>query len=202
MGTKPCTLRDNADMAVYFTSDTHFSHANIIRLCNRPFADVDEMDEAIMERWNATVTSADTVYHLGDVALGQLSQSLPKVGLLRGHKILVVGNHDRPFPALKGRNRRDEYEAVFDEIIGEHGTTVDLGDISFRVSHFPYAGDSHGADRYLEFRPRDEGLALICGHVHNKWRTEMRQFNVGVDVNDFRPVHEDAIVDWAKSLSS
>ncbi|MEJ7707010.1 MAG: hypothetical protein WKF82_06805 [Nocardioidaceae bacterium] len=67
-------------MAVYFTSDTHFSHANIIRLCNRPFADVDEMDEAIIERWNATVTSADTVYHLGDVALGQLSQSLPKVG--------------------------------------------------------------------------------------------------------------------------
>jgi calcineurin-like phosphoesterase family protein len=53
-------------MAVFFTSDTHFGHAAVIRSCERPFASADEMDEALIARWNARIKPGDTVYHLGD----------------------------------------------------------------------------------------------------------------------------------------
>jgi calcineurin-like phosphoesterase family protein len=58
-------------MATWWTSDTHFSHVNIIRYCDRPFATVDEMNAEMIARWNDTVAPADDVWHLGDLALGQ-----------------------------------------------------------------------------------------------------------------------------------
>ena len=53
-------------MRVFLTSDTHFGHSNVIKYCNRPFQDRDEMDKAIIKNWNETVTSEDKVFHLGD----------------------------------------------------------------------------------------------------------------------------------------
>jgi calcineurin-like phosphoesterase family protein len=53
-------------MAIFFTGCTHFGHANIIKLAQRPFASIEEMNEVLVERWNSTVGSDDTVYHLGD----------------------------------------------------------------------------------------------------------------------------------------
>ncbi|WP_258934193.1 hypothetical protein [Nesterenkonia pannonica] len=52
-------------MTTFFTSDHHFGHANIIRYCDRPFADVAEMDEAMIDRWNETVSPDDEVWVLG-----------------------------------------------------------------------------------------------------------------------------------------
>lgn len=54
----------------FFTSDTHFGHANIINLCNRPFKDVNHMNNMLVENWNSVVSDDDTVFHLGDFALG------------------------------------------------------------------------------------------------------------------------------------
>ena len=54
----------------FFTSDTHFGHANIINLCNRPFKDVNHMNDMLVENWNSVVSDDDTVFHLGDFALG------------------------------------------------------------------------------------------------------------------------------------
>ena len=51
---------------LYFSSDHHFFHANVIRYCNRPFGSVQEMNEALILNWNKTVTNDDIVYHLGD----------------------------------------------------------------------------------------------------------------------------------------
>jgi calcineurin-like phosphoesterase family protein len=56
---------------VFFTSDTHFNHANIISYCSRPFSSADEMNREIIARWNAVVGPEDTVYHLGDFAMGR-----------------------------------------------------------------------------------------------------------------------------------
>lgn len=55
---------------VFFTSDTHFYHGNIIRFCNRPFKDVEVMNETIISNWNNTVGQDDIVFHLGDFCLG------------------------------------------------------------------------------------------------------------------------------------
>lgn len=54
---------------IYFTSDTHFFHNNIIKACNRPFASVEEMNDGLIKNWNNTVSPKDTIYHLGDCAL-------------------------------------------------------------------------------------------------------------------------------------
>ena len=73
-------------MSLYLTSDTHFGHRNIIGYCNRPYTDVDEMEGALVERWNDTVRPTDEIWHLGDVAMGKLEQTLQIVRRLHGRK--------------------------------------------------------------------------------------------------------------------
>jgi calcineurin-like phosphoesterase family protein len=79
---------------IYFTSDTHFGHHNIIKYCDRPFEDVDHMNEELVKRWNAVVSPDDEVYHLGDFCMGKKSR--PKMWLprLNGTIHLIRGNHD------------------------------------------------------------------------------------------------------------
>ena len=60
----------------YFTSDLHFGHSNIIKLCNRPFADVESMDAALIENWNKKVKKNDTVYVLGDIVWDKKARRL------------------------------------------------------------------------------------------------------------------------------
>jgi len=190
-------------MARFFTSDTHFGHQRIIELCERPFSSVEEMNEVMIDNWNSVVKPDDVVIHLGDVALGKIADSLPLVGRLNGYKVLVPGNHDRVFSGEKPKMRErfvPEYLKVFDKIQKEI-VWVSKDDKPYALaSHFPYSGDSHGIDRHVDKRPLDNGLPLIHGHVHDSWKHNGRQFNVGVDVNDFRPVSEDEILDWIGSL--
>ena len=79
---------------IYFIADTHFNHVNIIKYCNRPFKNTDEMNEYIIKRWNSIVKETDTVYHLGDVGFGSLQEVKSLVERLNGRKILLRGNHD------------------------------------------------------------------------------------------------------------
>lgn len=83
-------------MAVFFTSDTHWGHAAIIRYCKRPFANVRDMDEAMIANWNAVVRHDDNVvWHLGDFAHGADAKHVRSVfRRLNGRKMLVIGNHD------------------------------------------------------------------------------------------------------------
>ncbi len=83
-------------MSVWYTSDHHFGHSNIIRYCERPFSFVGEMNEAMVERWNERISADDEVWVLGDVVMGSNHATLRRhVARLRGHKNLVPGNHDR-----------------------------------------------------------------------------------------------------------
>lgn len=52
---------------IYFTSDLHLGHKNIIKLCDRPFASLEEMDETLIANWNQVVTNGDTIYIVGDL---------------------------------------------------------------------------------------------------------------------------------------
>lgn len=188
---------------IYFTSDLHFSHANIIRYADRPFRDTNHMDEEIIRRWNATVGAEDTVYVLGDVALGPIDKSLPKVARLNGHKICVLGNHDRPFMNMDNPVKMNEwlarYHEVFQDVLHWAGDFVVLDGKVFVVSHFPYTGDHTPTDRHAEHRMQDNGIPLIHGHIHTRDKLTFSsrgtpQIHVGVDAHDFYPVSSDEIL--------
>lgn len=78
----------------FFTSDTHFYHSNIIWFCNRPFANVEQMNEAMIRNWNSVVGQDDVVFHLGDFCLGGSAEWIMILDRLNGHIHLVLGNHD------------------------------------------------------------------------------------------------------------
>lgn len=94
----------------YFTSDLHLGHRNIIRLCNRPFATIEEMDETLIRNWNAKVTNGDTVYILGDLLFRNEKPAEEYLKQLKGKKHPIIGNHDRDW--VKKCNLEDFFESV------------------------------------------------------------------------------------------
>lgn len=187
----------------WWTADMHFGHQRIIELTGRPFGSVEEMNETIIERWNATVSDDDTVWVLGDVAMGTIGDSLAMCGRLNGRKLLVLGNHDRPFPGYSKTQEKQEMwtvryrrEGGFVDILSGWGG-ADLPGIpeTVDVSHFPYSGDTDGEDRYVKYRPIDTGRWLLHGHIHEMWKVRGRQINVGCDVWDYYPVSSETIAD-------
>lgn len=198
-------------MTRWWTSDSHFGHVRIIELAGRPFASVEEMDRVMVERWNDVVRPRDEVWHLGDVALGRIADSLPLVGRLHGRKRLVIGNHDRIFAANREADRRRflaRYEELFELGCSASGTTdvaTPAGVVTVQVSHFPYDGDSHEHERFREFRLGDFGVPLVHGHTHARERVSFSrvgtaQLHVGVDAWDYRPVSESEVEAWAVGL--
>lgn len=89
---------------IYFTSDLHLYHKNILEFCkdSRPFNDLDAMHEALRNHWNGLVTSDDTVYILGDITFGDIQETIEYLNSLNGKKILIYGNHDHKI-------RRNDY---------------------------------------------------------------------------------------------
>jgi calcineurin-like phosphoesterase family protein len=172
-------------MTVWYTADPHFGHANIIKYCNRPFYNVDHMNRELVRRWNERVAPEDTVFVLGDVALGKLAETLPVCRQLKGNKILIPGNHDRCWPGHKEVRPADvnRYRDA-DFTIGPQEWHME----AWTLCHFPYEGDSRHQDRFAGFYPADKGRWLLHGHIHNLWQVKGRQINVGVDVWDFYPV--------------
>lgn len=190
----------------WFISDTHFGHANIIKYCDRPFKDFEQMDEALIENWNNVVGEEDVIYHMGDVAMGKWERWEGIFNRLNGYKILVVGNHDRIF---KGAGTKVQekfagyYHDWFDEVEDGHYVTLANG-VRVNLSHFPYDGDHTDEDRYDEHRLFDDGeTPLIHGHTHYKdvisfSKKGTIQIHVGVDAHNFTPVSEQQVMDYIR----
>jgi len=166
-------------MTVFFTSDSHFGHARIIELSARPFANVEEMNEALIQKWNSVVGPEDTVYHLGDFFMGP-----PETALLRkrlnGKIILVKGNHDKKDVVLKN--------AGVDEI--HRNLYLELDGYKLYLAHIPMHEDPGERFYPAEFKkpPTEEHDYFLCGHVHEKWKRRGKTINVGVDVSNFTPL--------------
>ena len=99
-------------MTTWFTADLHLGHRNIIGYCNRPFHDVESMNDALIENWNNAVGQDDTVWVVRDFALARIADTLPLVSTLHGRKILLAGN---PRPGEGVADRRQE-------LVGESAT--------------------------------------------------------------------------------
>lgn len=170
---------------VFFTSDTHFNHGNIIRFCNRPFSSVEEMNEEMIRRWNETVPEDGLVFHLGDFAWGDKWK--PILERLNGRKVLILGNHDyKNFPGTK------QMEEFFEDV--QQQMYIRLEGRAVYLNHFPllcYSG---------VHRRKEDVVYALNGHIHlgplsldGKDVERMRlsypsQYDVGVDMNDFKPV--------------
>lgn len=168
------------------------------------------MNESLIERHNALVAPDDQVWVLGDVAMGPIAESLACCARMNGRKILVCGNHDRPAMVPDGKVQRwlERYrdEGGFDKVITleQHRyLEIQLADQWVAISHYPHSGESFDGrpDRYTDRRPLDTGGWLLHGHVHEQWRVNGRQINVGVDVWDFRPVADDQVAELIREAS-
>src|SRR5580704_742356 len=88
----------------WFTADFHLGHTNIIRYCSRPFATVEEMDQAIVERLNASVKPNDVLYFLGDFCMGNQIRVRAYRRRIECKKIFAVpGNHDKQIAQVERR---------------------------------------------------------------------------------------------------
>lgn len=179
---------------LYFTSDHHFWHANIIEYCKRPFESVEEMNRSMVQSWNDIVTPDDEVYYLGDFSMAARSVEI-FTPLLNGIKYLVPGNHDFCHSYHK-RSRKPEALAKWIKQYEQWGwivlpeqTNISIQEIGeVQLCHHPYSDADSEKDKYAAWRPKDNGNWLLCGHVHDKWKTKGKIINVGVDVWDFKPV--------------
>lgn len=170
---------------IFFTSDTHFGHKSVIRFCKRPFTSVEEMDEAMISRWNAVVGKCDVIYHLGDVSFYGATKTREILSRLNGYKILIRGNHDDKERAMVNQG----FQAAFDSGVISHNGAI------FRLSHFPYKGQEHDKRDFSEKALDDHGDWLLHGHVHDVWLKKNKMINVGVDKWEFAPVSIDEILE-------
>ena len=182
------------EINIWFSSDFHFGHSNIIEYCNRPFDDVMDMNQGLVAKWNEKVAATDIAWILGDIAMGHKQKNMAWLSKMNGIKYLIMGNHDPGFgKPLTAEAIAQNYGSYF---AGVHLTKnfhlkPKFGEVF--MSHFPYSTDIRHGDRYGEFRPHYNGFPLLHGHVHDLWQVNdnMRstQINVGVDVWDYAPVH-------------
>lgn len=163
----------------FFTSDTHFNHANIIRFCNRPFNDVEQMNETLIANWNRVVQPEDTVFHLGDFCLGGSAEWTKILNRLNGKIYLILGNHDI-------KNIRQGYMRRFEEVAMQ--MRIEIGKQIIYLNHYPF----------LSYGGAYRGVWQLFGHVHSSPNSTGEdtprlnmlptQYDVGVDNNDFTPV--------------
>lgn len=179
---------------IYFTSDIHFGHRNILGFQNRPFKNIDEMNTEIIKRFNQKVTDNDDVYILGDVCYkGNKYEMKALVNKLNGKsKTLVIGNHDPKF-----------IYSCFDEVTIYK--RIEYAGRPFILFHYPlleweqYYG--HGG-RMGERNDKNAAIQLH-GHQHNlpvqnvnNRRAGQFRYDVGVDANNFTPVSADEILEF------
>src|ERR1041385_9112425 len=146
---------------VFFISDTHWQHVNILKpeYCNRPFKDVNHMDEILIQNWNSRIGQEDIVYHLGDFAMGSKDRHPAIFARLNGHKHLIFGNHDS-----KRCKEELAWESVQEELY------LDFGPVVFWLAHIPppevYKEHVEGRN-YSRPVKKEFCTHILHGHCHS-----------------------------------
>lgn len=169
---------------IFFTSDSHYGHTNIIKYCNRPFSSIEEHDDTLIKRWNEKVGKDDIIFHLGDFAFASEKYISEILEQLNGKKYLIFGNHDWR------RMTKSICEKYFEDTSQQMVIRID--DKLIYLNHFPFLCFS-GAWKGLD------ATWQIFGHVHSGPNNNTgldndrlrylfpTQFDCGVDHNNFYP---------------
>jgi len=162
---------------IYYISDLHFGHANVIEFDKRPFANVEEMDRVMIERWNERVRDVDDVYIIGDFCFRAPHPAEWYLEQLKGRKHLIVGNHD--WPLLQEQRAAEMFISI--DLMLE----IDDGGRRIVLCHYPMA----------EWRNSRRTAWHIYGHIHNRrnktyefMRTVKNSLNAAASLNGYRPV--------------
>lgn len=155
---------------LYFTSDPHYFHANIIKHVNRPYSSVEEMNKTLVTNWNNTVSSSDTIYILGDLSFGKTSETINLVKSLKGNKVLILGNHDR-----KLDKSVKELFSIVEPYLEIKWDNHDI--ILFHYAMKVWNKSHHGSWQ-------------LHGHSHGTLQQDLysRQLDVGVDCHSYTPI--------------
>lgn len=182
---KPLKL-NSSEVNIWFTSDLHFGHRNIMKFCNRPWETVEEMDKALINNWNSVVGKNDIVFDLGDFAFASNSKWKYILNQLNGRHYLILGNHD------VSRYPGDKTMELFERV--EHQMIVKIDDRYVYLNHYPYL--CYGGS----WRGPENAVYALHGHTHllkteNSGKDFERmsntfpyQYDVGVDFNNYKPI--------------
>lgn len=161
----------------FYIGDTHFGHANCIKFDNRPFESVEEMDRMLMNNWNNRVSENDDVWILGDFCYRSDKDPAYFLKRLKGHKHLIMGNHDRA--TVNSQEACSLLESI------DKMQYVMEGKDSIVLCHFPIA----------EWNRKGRGSYHIYAHIHNavddiyRFMSKMeRALNAGCMINGYQPV--------------
>lgn len=156
---------------IFFTSDLHFWHNNIIKYCNRPCNNVDEMHELIIKNWNNKISNRDTVFILGDITFKGMDKTAHILDQLNGTKIFIAGNHDGYAVATYFGHEHD--------MLGVEVTDDETGVKTYcHLSHFPL----------LSWNRDKHGSINIHGHVHKTENVvDGKRIDVGMDGHNLTP---------------
>ena len=172
---------------LFFTSDSHLDHRNVIRFCNRPFSCAKEMNESIISSWNDVVGPNDYVYHLGDFCLTNKEDRWQQhLWRLNGKIHLVRGNHDKEQICKKvlnlpGIEKKLVWVKDYFEIPIQKAPNINQKS-RIIACHYPF--ETWNRSHF--------GILSIHGHCHNNLARKKGRLDVGVDsayslVGEYRP---------------
>lgn len=170
---------------VFFTSDTHFNHTNIISYCQRPFKNVDEMNERIIANWNEFVSEDDIIFHLEDFCLGGAAEWTRLLDRLNGKIYLIMGNHDL-------KNIRQGFMGRFEHVAMQ--MHIEVGKQRIYLNHYPFlcfeGGYKDVWQLFGHVHTRKSNTGIDAGRLQYLYPT---QYDVGVDNNNFTPISFGAV---------
>lgn len=199
----------NRNKNIFFTSDWHVGHDNVIKFDKRPFDDTHHMHRVLINNYNSSVTDNDICYFAGDMGFCK-SDTLAKImEELNGTKVLLLGNHDR--------NTYSMYAQGFDVVLNT--AVFYIGKSRVSISHCPLPGipreditnmkgakegeNWHGEHKNQMFTSQDLTVDYhLHGHIHSGPHTDTKlmrtdkQFDIGVTANNYRPVSISEIESW------
>lgn len=171
-------------MSTFLTADLHFNHANIIKFCNRPFANTEEMNRTLIERWNARVNPRDTVKILGDFGFLTDQKALEIFEALNGSKELIIGNHDLD---RKGKLLQSLARLPWAKPPTHYAEIKHSG---HRIILTHYAG--------LTWSGSHHGSFQAYGHSHGTLPSLPGSIDVGVDAQNYAPISVEEFISQAK----
>lgn len=191
---------------IFFWSDPHFGHRNVLKFCNRPYENIDEMHEDFIKRYNSVVPKDGTCIWVGDCFFCGKTKARAVMNKLNGQKVLVLGNHDRKMAHM--------YSIGFDFVCNY--MEMYIAGFPVKIKHYPSKWSSNKLynwfrldflakyfgrgtklqlfrwckPRYFERYPEPDGRWLIHGHTHSEEPYDLpnKTIHVGVDAWDYSPV--------------